>query len=169
MATPHVTGAAAAYLSSNASATPAQVAAALTSNATPNAISGVNNGTPNKLLYTGFIGGGSPPPSSVAVHFAGLSGAKTAQAKNNWQATATVTVNNASGQPVSGATVTLGLSGGASGSTTCTTGANGQCSRSITLRNRSSSVTFTRQSIQGTGLTYDASANTGASSVTVTR
>jgi subtilisin family serine protease len=168
MATPHVTGAAAAYLSSNPSATPAQVAAALTSNATPNAISGVNNGTPNKLLYTGFIGGGSPPPS-VAVHFAGLSGAKTAQAKSNWQATATVTVNNASGQPVSGATVTLGLSGGASGSTTCTTGANGQCSRSITLKNRISSITFTRQSIQGTGLTYDASANTGASLVTVTR
>ena len=113
MATPHVTGAAAAYLSTNSAATPAQVAAALTDNATLNAISGVGSGTPNKLLYTGLIGGGStPPPSTVAVHFAGLSGAKTAQGKQNWTATATATVKDASNSAVPGATATLALSGG---------------------------------------------------------
>jgi serine protease len=61
MATPHVAGAAALYLSANPSATPAQVATALTSNASP----GVGNrgtGSPDKLLYTGFIGGGTTPP-----------------------------------------------------------------------------------------------------------
>ena len=64
MATPHVTGAAALYLAANPSSSPAQVASALTGNATLNAISGLSNGTPNKLLYTAFIGGGSPPPPS---------------------------------------------------------------------------------------------------------
>jgi subtilisin family serine protease len=170
MATPHVAGAAAAYLSSTPSATPAQVATALKSNGTANAISGVSNGTPNLLLYTGFIGGGgSPPPSSVAVHFAGLSGAKTAQGRNNWQATATVTVRDASSNLVSGATATLALSGGLSGTVTCTTGSNGQCSRTVTVKNRFSSVTFTEQSISGTGMTYDPGANVGQSSVTVTK
>jgi serine protease len=61
MATPHVVGAAALYLSANPSATPAQVASALTGNAS----TGVGNrgsGSPDKLLYTGFIGGGTTPP-----------------------------------------------------------------------------------------------------------
>lgn len=62
MASPHVAGAAALYLSANPTATPAEVASALTSNATPGAISSVPAGTVNLLLYTGFIGGGSPPP-----------------------------------------------------------------------------------------------------------
>lgn len=62
MASPHVAGAAALYLSANPSASPAEVASALTSNATPGAISSVPAGTANLLLYTGFIGGGSPPP-----------------------------------------------------------------------------------------------------------
>jgi subtilisin family serine protease len=170
MATPHVAGAAAAYLSSTPSATPAQVAAALTDNATLNAISGVGNGTPNRLLYTGFIGGGGePPPSTVAVHFAGLSAAKTAQAKKNWQATATVTVRDAGGAAVSGARATLGLSGGTTGTVSCTTGTTGQCSAGVTLRNQIASVTFTAQGIQGTGMTYDAAANTGSGPVTVSR
>jgi subtilisin family serine protease len=168
MATPHVAGAAAAFLTTSPSASPAQVAAALTDNATLNAISGVGNGTPNRLLYTGFIGGSTPPPAT-AVHFAGLTASKTAQAKRNWQATATVTVRDAGGNAVSGATATLSLSGGTTGSVSCTTGADGRCLRSITLRNQVASVTFTAQGIQGTGMTYDAAANTQSSPVTVSR
>jgi subtilisin family serine protease len=167
MATPHVTGAAAAYLSANRSATPAQVATALTGNATLNAISGLSNGTPNKLLFTGFIGGGSPPPTTVAVHFASLSGSKTGQSRNNWQATVTVIVRDASNNLVSGATATLALSGGGSGTVSCTTNSSGQCSRSVTIKNRSSSVTFTEQNITGTGMSY--TANSPLSSATVSR
>ncbi|GIH73116.1 S8 family peptidase [Sphaerimonospora thailandensis] len=63
MASPHVAGAAALYLSGNPSATPAQVAQALVANATPNVVSSPGSGSPNKLLYTGFIGGGGPSPS----------------------------------------------------------------------------------------------------------
>ncbi|MFL6124082.1 S8 family peptidase [Actinophytocola sp.] len=53
MATPHVTGAAALYLSAHPDASPAEVAAGLTAAATPDKITNASSGTPNKLLYTG--------------------------------------------------------------------------------------------------------------------
>jgi subtilisin family serine protease len=53
MATPHVVGAAALYLAGHPTATPAEVASALTSAATPGKITNPSAGTPNKLLYTG--------------------------------------------------------------------------------------------------------------------
>ena len=53
MATPHVVGAAALYLSANPTATPADVATALTEAATPDKITNASPGTPNLLLYTG--------------------------------------------------------------------------------------------------------------------
>jgi subtilisin family serine protease len=55
MATPHVVGAAALYLAGNPSATPAQVASALSTNASLNKIPNPGTGSPNRLLYTGFI------------------------------------------------------------------------------------------------------------------
>jgi subtilisin family serine protease len=73
MSAPHVAGAVALYLTANPSASPAQVAQALVSNASLNKISlhsrSVTNGTPNRLLYTLFIGsggGGTPntPPTA---------------------------------------------------------------------------------------------------------
>jgi subtilisin family serine protease len=53
MATPHVTGAVALYLSQNPDATPADVAAALTDAATPDKVSSPGAGSPNKLLFVG--------------------------------------------------------------------------------------------------------------------
>jgi subtilisin family serine protease len=50
MATPHVAGAAALYLSTHPSATPAQVRDALVTNATPNKVTDPK-GSPNKLLF----------------------------------------------------------------------------------------------------------------------
>ena len=66
MATPHVVGAAALYLQANPAATPAQVASALTGNATSSVVKSGGTGSPNKLLYTAFIGGGSSGPAPVA-------------------------------------------------------------------------------------------------------
>ncbi|MGO1050254.1 S8 family peptidase [Crossiella sp. CA198] len=51
MATPHVAGAAALYLSGNPGASPSQVASALTGNATSGKITD-GRGSPNKLLFT---------------------------------------------------------------------------------------------------------------------
>jgi hypothetical protein len=64
MASPHVAGAAALYRSFNPSATATQVASALITNATMNVVGNPGVGSPNRLLYMGFIGGGSPPPTN---------------------------------------------------------------------------------------------------------
>jgi len=71
MSSPHVAGAAALFLEANPGATPADVAAALVANSTPDRIDlhtrSTQFGTANRLLYTGFIGGGPPanqPPSA---------------------------------------------------------------------------------------------------------
>ena len=53
MASPHVAGAAALFLSANPDATPADVAAGLTSAATPDKITNPTGDTPNLLLYVG--------------------------------------------------------------------------------------------------------------------
>ncbi|MFJ5991030.1 S8 family peptidase [Lentzea sp. NPDC092896] len=50
MASPHVAGAAALYLSANPSATPAQVRTALVGAATPNKLTDIKTGSPNLLL-----------------------------------------------------------------------------------------------------------------------
>ncbi|MEU5220373.1 S8 family peptidase [Streptomyces sp. NPDC020807] len=50
MATPHVAGAAAAYLAGHTSATPAQVATALVNGATVNKVTSPGSGSPNRLL-----------------------------------------------------------------------------------------------------------------------
>jgi subtilisin family serine protease/PKD repeat protein len=69
MATPHVCGGAALYLSSNPTASPAQVEAALEANATPDVVTSPGTGSPNLLLYTAFIGGGNgdtvPPTADI--------------------------------------------------------------------------------------------------------
>ncbi|HET7585205.1 MAG TPA: S8 family serine peptidase [Gemmatimonadaceae bacterium] len=52
MATPHVTGAAALYLSGHTGATPSAVANALVASASCGHVTGVPQGTPNKLLFT---------------------------------------------------------------------------------------------------------------------
>jgi subtilisin family serine protease len=69
MAAPHVAGAAALYLESNPSATPAQVASAITGGATSGVVKSAGSGSPNRLLYVGFIpagGGGTGNQAPVA-------------------------------------------------------------------------------------------------------
>jgi subtilisin family serine protease len=60
MASPHVTGVAAAYLQRNPLASPSQVASALVAAATPNVVSGVS-GSPNRLLYSA-VAAAAPDP-----------------------------------------------------------------------------------------------------------
>lgn len=52
MASPHVAGGAALYLSVNPAATPAMVASALINKVTPNVVTNLGTGSPNRLLYT---------------------------------------------------------------------------------------------------------------------
>ena len=61
MASPHTAGAAAVYLGLNPNATPAQVRDALVNNATTGKVTNLGTGSPNRLLYTGFMNGGTNP------------------------------------------------------------------------------------------------------------
>ncbi|UVS79258.1 S8 family peptidase [Actinokineospora sp. UTMC 2448] len=65
MASPHVAGAAALYLSAHPDATPQQVSDALVASASPDLITNPGSGSPNKVLYVGDIGGGTPPQCGV--------------------------------------------------------------------------------------------------------
>ncbi len=68
MSAPHVAGVAGLYLQQNPNATPAAVATALVSNATNNKVTNPGTGSPNKLLYMGFLTGGVPvnqPPTAA--------------------------------------------------------------------------------------------------------
>ena len=78
MASPHVAGAAAIYLQSNPSASPAGVTQALLSSSTSSALSSLGSGSPNRLLRSGSGGGETiapapappppppPPPANAA-------------------------------------------------------------------------------------------------------
>ena len=61
MASPHVAGAVALYLSAHRDATPAEVAEAITAGAVQGRISD-DQGSPNLLLQSAFATGGAPPP-----------------------------------------------------------------------------------------------------------
>jgi serine protease len=83
MATPHVTGAAALYLSQHPSASPAEVANALVSNSAAGKLSSVGTGSPNLLLNIGFLlgdngggGGGNNGQPVSAIDLSGLSGSR---------------------------------------------------------------------------------------------
>jgi subtilisin family serine protease len=54
MATPHVVGVAAQYLTNNPAATPAAVASALTGNASGGVVKNAGSGSPNRLLFTNY-------------------------------------------------------------------------------------------------------------------
>ncbi|WP_224243775.1 S8 family serine peptidase [Hyalangium gracile] len=87
MASPHVAGVAALYLSENPAATPQQVRDALVNNGTAGVVGSPGTGSPNVLLYSGFIGGGTPgdttaPSTSITAPAGGstLSGVTTISA-----------------------------------------------------------------------------------------
>ena len=74
MATPHVTGTAALYLATNTTASPATVWAALRDNSTLNHVTSPGSGSPNRLLYEAFIGGGGGTPAPSISGFSPTSG-----------------------------------------------------------------------------------------------
>lgn len=107
MATPHVTGAVAAYLSANPTATTSQVAAAIVNNATGGVVKSPGSGTPNKLLYTGFIGAGSGNASPNANFTSSCSSANTTCSFTNTSTDSDGTISSSSWTFGDGGTSTL--------------------------------------------------------------
>ncbi|GGS20229.1 S8 family peptidase [Actinokineospora fastidiosa] len=110
MASPHVAGAAAVYLAQNPGATPAQVRDALVTNASTNKLSGIGTGSPNRLLYTAFMNGGSPDPDPDPEP-TGCSGTNGANHTINDNATveSSIAIASTCGTASSSATVTVGI------------------------------------------------------------
>ncbi|MGH2747320.1 MAG: Ig-like domain-containing protein [Actinomycetota bacterium] len=93
------------------------------------------------------------------MHVDDLDGSSTSEGPT-WTALVTVTVLDSSGNPVADATVSGTWSEGASGTSSCLTGAGGQCSVTRPdVPKRTSSVMFTVDDVTG-ALLYDATANT---------
>jgi subtilisin family serine protease len=125
MASPHVAGAIALYLQGNPQAKPAQVATAIINASTPNLVTSLGNGSPNRLLYTIALqpGGTTPPPptpptppatcTEVAANGGFESGATgwTQSSSQGFQLICTKATCGAGLQPRSGATLTW-LGGG---------------------------------------------------------
>jgi subtilisin family serine protease len=64
MATPHVAGVAALYLSQFGNQSPAAVASALIAASTTGRVTGAGTGSPNRLLYSLFAASGTPTPTA---------------------------------------------------------------------------------------------------------
>lgn len=100
-----------------------------------------------------------PPPPPDSIHVGDLDASRSS-IKNNWRATVTITVHNASHAPVSGATVAGSWGGGFSGSASCTTNSAGQCSVSTgNIPKRQGSVTFTVTGVSHATLSYQVGDN----------
>jgi subtilisin family serine protease len=97
MATPHVTGVAAMYLSTNTSASPATVASAIINNSTTGVVVSGGTGSPNRLLYMGFIGGAPPPPPPPGGQLFGNPGFESGN-NGQWTTTSGV-IDSSAGRP----------------------------------------------------------------------
>ena len=105
-------------------------------------------------------------PASTAMWVSGMS-ATTTSARNNWTATVTIQVVDATG-PLSGVAVSGTWSAG-SGATTCTTGVDGRCTvNSSSLNKKTASVSYTVSGLSRSGWTYEAGSNV-TSSVSATK
>jgi subtilisin family serine protease len=65
MATPHVTGVAALYLSLHPAASPSAVSTAIVNNAVPGVVNDPGTGSPNRLLYSPFVDGFPPTTTTT--------------------------------------------------------------------------------------------------------
>jgi subtilisin family serine protease len=158
MASPHVAGVAALALQANPNATSDGVAQFILNNATPNRLSSLGTGSPNRLVYS--LASGAPgvtPSQTVAIKSLSASAKKS---DRNWQATVVATVRDIqSGAAVANATVSASFSPGAA-AVRCLTSSAGSCSlASGSLPTTVTLTIFTMTGISGSNLTYDAGQN----------
>ncbi|MET7751741.1 S8 family serine peptidase [Micromonospora sp. NPDC005367] len=152
MASPHVAGVAALVLSAGPGLTPQQVRDSLVDNSTPNVLTNLGTGTPNRLLYV--VNGSTPPPTNdFSVSVSPTSGS-TAPGGSVTATVGTATTNgsaqsvslSASGLP-SGATASFSpstvTSGGSATLTIATAASTPAGSYPVTINGTGASATRT--------------------------
>ncbi|MDQ0799780.1 subtilisin family serine protease [Arthrobacter sp. SLBN-112] len=152
MAAPHTAGAAAVLLSQNPALAPADVAAALVSNATPGVVAGAGTGTPDRLLYTGAAAPApAPAPAPTVTSVSPAAKATAAAAGTNVTATFSASVQGVSAG-------TFMLTNAAGGSITATVTYN-DSTRTATLDpavNLAADATYTATLVGGPAAIRDA-------------
>ncbi|WP_207782274.1 S8 family serine peptidase [Phytoactinopolyspora limicola] len=155
MAAPHVAGAAALYLSENRNATAQQVKAALVNNATTGVVTNPGAGSPNRLLYTGFIQGGEPPDDD---DFSMTVSPGSGAVEPGGSVTATINTQVTSGDPQQVTLSASGLPAGASADIDPSSIQSGQ-SATLTISTSASTPTGTYNvRIDGDGTEVDRNA-----------
>ncbi|BCJ65423.1 S8 family peptidase [Polymorphospora rubra] len=145
MASPHVAGAAALILSQNPTWTPQQVRDELVNTSTPNVVTNVGTGTPNRLLFVG--GTTTPPTNNFSVSVAPTAGSVVA----GGSVTATVSTATTAGSPQAVSLSASGLPSGATASfspTSVTSGGSSTLTIATTASTPSGTYTV---SVNGTG------------------
>jgi hypothetical protein len=109
-------------------------------------------------------------PALESVHLAGLNGSALPGSRGRWTALVEVLVADQTGSPEPDVTVDGAWSGGATGSSSCITGADGSCVvEKGNLKSNTGSVTFTVSGLTKTGMSYAPADNVGGDSVTVSQ
>jgi PKD repeat protein len=97
--------------------------------------------------------------SVIGMHIGDLDG-NSINNGSTWTAEVIITVHDGDHNPVADATVSGSWSGGASGTASCVTDANGQCTVSVSgIPKRNGTATFTVTDVFHADLSYDSSAN----------
>ena len=99
------------------------------------------------------------PGITTTMHVGDLDGSNTTQGAG-WTATVTITVHDANHNPLANVTVTGRWSNGTTGTASCTTGSNGQCSVSkAAIGGGKNKVTFTVNNLARNGFSYASASN----------
>lgn len=162
MASPHVAGAVALYLSANPSATPASVTNWLMDNSTKNVVLDPGDLSPNRLLYslklvnnnTMRIVDLEAKRSTVKTRYTGR---RWSGPEEYWVARFEAEVRNSKDERVTNVTVTAST---CVGPITCVTGYNGRCAWTREMRNMyTGPCTFTVTGVTKAGSEYDQTGN----------
>lgn len=101
----------------------------------------------------------TPTRTPTAFHIGDLDKASVLVKTTSWKATVTIYAHNAGEAPLSGVKVNISWSGGATGTTNCTTNTSGYCSVSKTLSTSKTSITLTVTNATKSSYTYNVAAN----------
>lgn len=108
------------------------------------------------------------PDASAMMHIGSLIGTSEPDARNRWQAIVTITVHDASENPVAGATVQGSWDNSAAGSNSCVTEGSGSCTvTNGNIKGNVASVTFTVDQLSHPSFSYQLGENHNGNTVTV--